>query len=326
MQQSFFYAKRRPIKENEEKITKEKLESRLGFCYINTVEPSTQFRPVEYNEFATIKTPFRSNEEQLCIIPENINEWLVIVFIDKTVGHGVFARQDIPKNTCICIYAGELSNDQCEDDYTLALITSLKEKPLDSFEKEEVSRGREILKALGRIIEGAGGSLVSENQWPHICFISSKQKGNVSRFFQHLPDTSSHSIIAKQNVRVVDVFDETLQLPVTLFISRHYIRKGEQIGFDYGKEYWKEANQQPKYFTMSGQIIDEMQLNKLVEYEQKIQRIKNNPITEEEEKLAKIVNRYQFSDYTTLSNLSCVNKRIHEEIDPLLTYVQAPLV
>jgi len=94
---------------------------------------------------------------------------------------------------------------------------------------------------------------------------SAKERGNMGRFFSHLPtrfqllqyefDSSVNvNEVATANLYVGDLGNKN-NYPV--LCANADIKPGEVMGFSYGYDYWSACNVEPKLFTMSGEIIDE---------------------------------------------------------------------
>ncbi|WP_133137466.1 SET domain-containing protein [Legionella rowbothamii] len=72
--------------------------------------------PASFKNTNATKTP--DQQVEAFFNESNISDALVLCFINEKVGFGLFALQDIPKNTLIGFYAGTLQQDYLRSDPT----------------------------------------------------------------------------------------------------------------------------------------------------------------------------------------------------------------
>lgn len=174
-----------------------------------------------------------------------------IVKMNDQVGWGIMACEPIKKGSFLAMYAGELllvevnNPNQPDASYLLKL--------------NESENGRWLLQ------------------------VDAKNKGNLGRFYQHLPelvenDPNTSDIVfedyqfASENIRAT-VATANIRIHAGLY-DRQYlpvikttrdIQKGEIIGYDYG-HYWRSQKMHPVLFHKNGNIVDSQhyQLRKVI--------------------------------------------------------------
>lgn len=177
-------------------------------------------------------------ESQLRQLSNDINSSmrnLAICYMNEKVGCGVFALEDIPKNTTIGMYAGSML-------------------PLD----ESLFNGYALRLPKSPGFNGA---------------INAAEIRNIAAFFQHLPmaekndDPRSIALADYHFASSVDKDDiatENLDLfvadykgyPVVLFKTARDIKRGEQLGWNYGRGYWLAADEAPLLYDKMGNMLD----------------------------------------------------------------------
>lgn len=95
--------------------------------------------------------------------------------------------------------------------------------------------------------------------------ISAKKRGNMGRFFSHLPtnfDLLAYEIdesVNRDEIATANLFvkylDEKKEIPALVSLSK--INGGEVMGFSYGKNYWSARNIEPKLLTKSGTVLSD---------------------------------------------------------------------
>jgi hypothetical protein len=160
---------------------------------------------------------------------------LVICKMDE-VGHGLFTSCSIPAGVLLCVYAGEVKQqdtvDIKQDNYLYNLTTPLSQ----------------------------AGTYVTT---PH-------KIGGMARFMQHLPQHPSSSDAEDEELNDVVFTDPNIRItyqnvnnmlvnyfgtPLILMFSATEIPAGTQLGFSYGQQYWRMRNTHPRYFAPDGQLI-----------------------------------------------------------------------
>ena len=134
----------------------------------------------------------------------------VEVKMTKTMGLGLFATRDIPKNSPLCWYDGIMTKD-----YRLNVLISGKNGYM-----QDLSHGKSIQKTISgfpaEYREGGCAQLCNDAS----CDLKTYEN---KKYWK------------KINVKLGNIDGcETL-----VFVSRKNIRKGDQIFYNYGREYWE---------------------------------------------------------------------------------------
>jgi len=136
-------------------------------------------------------------------------DYVAVSFVNDQVNYGVFATRDIPKGEFIGIYSGELGFGNYH-------------------EKEESSYLFELLD--------------------DIVYVEAKNSGNFTRFINH---TSSENGNVESLLYLIETtqFGRVFMIPIVILYACQPILAGEQLLYDYGKEYWNDIGIQPKAIT-----------------------------------------------------------------------------
>lgn len=154
---------------------------------------------------------------------------LCIRFMNEKAGYGVFAHEDIPEDVFFTTYSGQLlpRSQFCTDEYI----------------RRDTSYCICAKQTTNDIYSTQG-------------FVDSIKYRNMGALVQHIPKCSSDKDKHKhatENVTRVDILFEGF--PVILFKTARAIKKGEILGWDYGKIYWDYFGCIPQLFTKTGQTI-----------------------------------------------------------------------
>ena len=177
--------------------------------------------------------------------------------INDTVGYGVFASSSIPKNRVLSIYSGTIRplNNNETSNYTLRYYQSnlgiipenfrgfasffqhLPDEVLikNGTPEENVACMQELLRFSGQNIGAEDIRQTNEL----LCM--------------EYQDEQTLSQIATANLTLEYLVYEGV--PLVVMVTKRAIMPGEQLGFNYGYNYWLSASQNPAYFTAYGQII-----------------------------------------------------------------------
>ncbi len=206
---------------------------RAPFTWCETLMGPASFKSANEN-----KTP----NEQLEAFFKNpdISDAFVLCFINEKVGFGLFALQDIPKNTLIGTYTGTLQQDYLSSDHTDYYRLQLSNR-FNCFFPTDKNKN------------------LKNHQIPHV---SAKLKGNLMRFMQCLPNKKDveqdFMEEAAQRIATANVKEKNmthLGMPHIGIITTEDIKKGQQVGFDYGPGYFNDRNRM-EYFEHSGAVFD----------------------------------------------------------------------
>jgi thioesterase domain-containing protein len=158
-------------------------------------------------------------QEQLVALINNINEsMLALTFMGESIGFGVFARQDIPKHTLVCIYSGE------------------------------VQSGRQVdhnLNTHDYVFYTGNFRVVAE------------YFRGMASFMRHLPEDKELFAEDKDQYASTNVMPEFIvvnEIPMIVLVSLRDIKQHEQIGFSFGADYWKQRGS-PLFFNRNGEVI-----------------------------------------------------------------------
>uniref|UniRef100_A0A1I8IES2 SET domain-containing protein n=1 Tax=Macrostomum lignano TaxID=282301 RepID=A0A1I8IES2_9PLAT len=159
------------------------------------------------------------------------------VFRTARKGWGIRTLHDIPKGAFICIYAGEVYNEETAvrygtelgDEYQAELdlieIMQMEKEGFERFAREPEDRVRFNSSS-------ASGPVDLRTSWfgeSHPYVMDAKQRGNLGRYMNHS---------CEPNCRVQSVFVKTHdpRFPETAFFALRRISAGEELCWDYSYE------------------------------------------------------------------------------------------
>ena len=209
-----------------------------------------------------------------------------IAYMNKQVGYGLFALENIPIGTVICMYSGKQTAKQfskTEHKYSYKVVTSKKCGGISRFMQHLPWSLEKDMNYFSQTTQDANLYSLENNvalQEAKLKVADKKQMSKLrKKIFKDLKEsgipyelncidfTGNENI--KSKVAVANVRQESLQFDgfsVTLLISMSNIRKNELIGFSYGRVYWLEREKLRKkrtprlLFDTKGRIIDRPQL------------------------------------------------------------------
>jgi hypothetical protein len=205
------------------------LESEIKSNYLKSIKTTSEF---DKNELYTKQiTDFLQGKKSVDFIICNMG---------KANGSGVFAGQQIPGDTFLTIYNGQLSSEVSYPKKKPDLAYAFYAKT-DAFLYAQIS------------IYSDGSTMITSNESSPFVILADGQ-GSYGTFFQHLPDQKSLTkmglplewsrYIATDNVKVISVSYNGF--PVIVLESSRKIFSGEQIGFNYSQNpktrYWSSQN------------------------------------------------------------------------------------
>ena len=122
-------------------LSHDEFERQFGCQYVEKVDSIGYANLLAVTESITGHLSSVQLKTQLRHLLENPRDDLVICNINKSVGFGVFARDDIPKDTVLCFYSGTLTSGQKakHDDHGLgfygmnALVSTQSHRGISSF-------------------------------------------------------------------------------------------------------------------------------------------------------------------------------------------------
>lgn len=186
-----------------------------------------------------------------------ITDRLEIRFINDTVGHGVFARENIQAGTIIGIYAGDTWPRSCKK---YEVIYDGVKHYCRLMWRGGRDNDREY--SYGNI------SAVDDNKVPtELRIVNARYFGNITRFLQHFPtiDEVPNALRGDSDLATANVeFGATLFHGFRLYYlkTKRDINKGEPLGISYGFGYWMTAkamdNKSMRYFYKDGRMRPEL--------------------------------------------------------------------
>lgn len=228
-------------------------EMEIGQRYLDRIDASEcHIHLSENHENITGNLTSRQLKKQLEFLLKNSRKDLIICKINNDVGYGIFALNDIPKDTVLCFYSGTLINSskvKIESDHAIeyyglnASFSTKNYRGIASFFQHLPSKLKfSNAKVFSQILQSMGQS-VSE----------SDLKINDELYSIEFHDKKVEKSLATANIRCEYVCYNGI--PVTLFVTDSQIKAGEQLGFNYGKDYWLSRNSVPELFNQSGAVI-----------------------------------------------------------------------
>ncbi len=132
-------------------------------------------------------------------------DYIEVAYINEHVNCGVFASKEIPQGEFIGIYTGELKYGDYDDQEESAYLFELLDE---------------------------------------VVYAEAKSYGNFTRFINHSPEDHAnvHSMIYLYDLLK---FQRVFTIPIIIFYAKTAISRGDQLLYDYGKDYWTTLDAQP---------------------------------------------------------------------------------
>lgn len=183
------------------------------------------------------------------------NDLVICKMSDEKLGHGLFALKSIPSNTVLFIYGGTIQQARMEKTakghhalmyYGSNLVFNASEyRGLASYLQHlpETPRFPDA-KTLSQVLKITGQDVPVETL-----------KLNVELYSTEFKDSKIRNKIATENVQ--REYINFNGVPLIVFVTNRNIEKGEQLGFNYGCDYWLDINRKkvPEYFDKEGHVI-----------------------------------------------------------------------
>jgi hypothetical protein len=249
------------------KLPVAEVEAKFNFTYTESILASG--RLLEFHGEPDTHPDLTRAVNQYARRAKDIIDKLVLCYIgDERIGWGVFAREDLPANTMLAIYAGEIVKDheQIFDPYGLengddhysvsagqygGIARFFQHAPFNpEHEIEALAAAGAAPAVLNRQLIDAHLQTLRESakhdpalketfiEFDSLRFLSSSAKENMA-----------WDNIKTQNVRVNGV-------NMRIFSTRQAIPAGDLITFSYGIGYWVTCNVMPELFERSGRVLD----------------------------------------------------------------------
>lgn len=187
---------------------------------------------------------------------------LVLCNMGDNVGWGVFARQDIPANTVLAIYAGEKvkRDEQLFDEYGLesddknyttsasqygGIARFFQHAPLNPMHKARALARKQTASRV-KALQLAGQYLQRMRESAKEAFIEMDSL--------EFLNPAAEKNMAWENTETENVCVSGVNMRI--FSARQTIPAGEPITFSYGIGYWAGRDAVPELFERSGKIID----------------------------------------------------------------------
>lgn len=234
-----------------EHLSVQEFQTRFGFVYNDgiSIEKSTKIKPFRENITGYLSST--QLKKQIEKVLKLSNENLVICGMGK-FGYGVFASKDIPINTVVTIYGGtlvmknqfETKNDHACNYYGTSMsISTQNHRGIASFmqhlpEKPKAPDAKQLSDLL-KIF----GQDISEEQL----------KLNTEFYSTTFDSETTKDLVATENIS-----KEYLNLdgiPVIAMVASKDIKSGEQLGFNYGYNYWSSREVIPEFFDKEGSVL-----------------------------------------------------------------------
>ncbi len=195
------------------------------------------------------------------------NDQLAIGFINESVGHGVFARENIRRGTVLCLFSGIVKPfTDPEDDYVQTLIASelyvsaKAKRGMSGFMQHLLIDCEPYLKLVKEGIQSGYAKVVALG----LCSqaeIDAEEKHAVEQTHAANPEfrelhfnvAASRAGMAATNVCVVGTVKNGVCVHALVAIED--INKHNKVGLSYGFDYWAERRIVPELFFKRGEVI-----------------------------------------------------------------------
>ena len=223
-------------------------QKRFGFEYNESILIDTKTKISPFNENITGNVPASQLKKQVEKILKVTSDNLVICNMGE-FGHGVFASKEIPKNTVVAIYAGTIISQKKVSnaaDHALGYygtnmsFSTLQHRGVASFMQHLPEEPQfDDAKTFSRVLKMYGQN-VSEDEL----------KLNVELYSTEFSSPATKELIATENIR--REYLNFNNIPLIAMVTNRDIQSGDQIGFNYGYEYWLSRNITSEYFDKNG--------------------------------------------------------------------------
>lgn len=242
-----------------QRLTHEEFKLQFGSDYDEKVELENE--KLSFSSFTeSIEGRLSSSQlkSQLARLIQHPRDDLTLCKINDEVGYGVFAVNDIPKDTVLCFYSGTLmaGNKTTRDDHAMgisglnAAVSTQNYRGISSFFQHlpgnppfpDVKQLLQILHLTGQPVSEK--DLMLEDELYSIEF----------------SDNNTRRTLATANIRREYILHN--QTPMILFVTNQPIKAGDQLGLKYGYLYWLSRGIAPKLFDKSGAVIPNHQYHR----------------------------------------------------------------
>jgi acyl-coenzyme A synthetase/AMP-(fatty) acid ligase/curved DNA-binding protein CbpA len=189
---------------------------------------------------------------QVEVLLKNPRQDLVLHKQNDALGFGVFASSNIPKDTVLCFYSGTLVN---------SLKTNMKNDEAIEYFGLKASFSTKKYRGIGSFFQ----HFPSKLKCPDVTMLSkilhSVGQGVSEKDLKIEEELYSIQFLDKeveQSLAVANSRREHINfqgIPLVLLVTDSDVRAGEQLGFNYGKNYWLSRKIVPELFDKFGTVI-----------------------------------------------------------------------
>lgn len=168
-------------------------------------------------------------------------------------GMGVFALQDIPKNTAVAIFSGTIIDYDKNNEYigeglvyynSMICFSTLNFRGIATFMQHLPFRP--LFKSAQEHLDYNNSTYQRQKSMDE--FLLTASMAYSTKF-----DSNDYSDVAFQNLQ--HNFIKVKDYPVIVFVANCDIKSGDQVGFDYSLPYWFARNMIPDYFKKDGDLF-----------------------------------------------------------------------
>jgi hypothetical protein len=234
-----------------EQLTIEQFKEKLGIIYKEGISVESKINISQFKENINGNVSAYELKKQVEKELKDTGKKLVVCKMDK-VGYGVFASTDIRKDTVVAIYSGTITMGlkvSSESDYALSYygtnlsFSTAKHRGIASFMQHLPEKPKfENAEIFSNILKGVGQNVSKE-----------ELKLNIEMYSTKFQSSKTRELVAIENIR-----REYLNfngIPVIAMVTDQDIKSGDQLGFNYGYQYWLSRKITPEFFDKNGQAL-----------------------------------------------------------------------
>lgn len=226
------------------------IQERVGFVYNESISIDSETKIGPFKENITGNILSSHLKQQIEKILKAANDGLVICKTDR--GHGVFASKDIPEATVVALYSGTLINGRkvsSQDDYacgfygTNLAVSTRNHRGIASLMQHLPEKPKfDNPKAMSDVLKMFGQDVSEE-----------KLKAGIEFYSTEFDSAEIRELVVTENINREYV--KINNIPVIAMVTTRQVQAGEQLGFNYGPDYWTSRNVTPDFFTKHGSVV-----------------------------------------------------------------------
>lgn len=234
-----------------EKVSVEEFQKRFGCIYNDGISIDKNTKITPFRENITGSASSAQLKKQVEKILKFSSNCLVICKMRRD-DDGLFSSIDIPKDTVVTIYGGTLIQEDKvshADEYgcnyygTNMLFSKRYHRGIASFmqhlpEEPQFKNAKTFSSVLKMF-----GQNISEKQL----------KMNVELYSTDFDSVKTRAFLATENIR--KEFLNYNGIPLIAMVTARDIKAGEQLGYNYGYEYWLSRKLTVEFFNKNGSIL-----------------------------------------------------------------------